>query len=687
MNDFSSSFHPADARPRRRFVLAQDNRPPARARPVVRPGALAAQAAASQGDPCARGEIACRAAWQHVQALGPAGLLALTRDDRPGAGPDPMAAVGMPALGSIAADVEHMLAHGVRSGGARALLLLAVVAAARFDGADRADAVAGAAVTLAQGAEAAGVRRFHAAFMLARTTPFATCLQAFDSPGATNDAAAVLLAAGMSFASGAPLPESLHSLERALDARAGCDRPAQEEATARLALLRSLVVPQSGQPAVLAGAPASFTAASLRLQLAWFDGDRATAAGAALAAASLPGPLAAPADLCTWHLFAVLALAWDAAPQYRHALRWHAGELALAAARCAANAGAMAALAGAVELASAGDVPGALRGYEAAAGLADSHGQAWVAALAWELAAALCQQCAFGAAMPAYRRRALMAWHACGAHGRIARLCRDWNGDDAGARAGWCGDAPAAPVDPQEQEEQRRLARACTVGDLGVSIAHEVNQPLAAILLQAAAARRWLRRPQPDLDKALEALEQIAVSGRRAGDIVRSVQGLARRESNALTWFPLDAALEEVLRLLGRTLRKHGVHAETALELAGYQVRANRAQVQQVVINLLLNAVDALASVTGRERHIVLASRRLGPDTIEISVADNGPGVAPQDRDQIFDALFSTKAHGTGVGLSICRAIAEAHGGHIACHPRTPHGALFALVLAADAAR
>jgi len=221
-----------------------------------------------------------------------------------------------------------------------------------------------------------------------------------------------------------------------------------------------------------------------------------------------------------------------------------------------------------------------------------------------------------------------------------------------------------------------------TVGELGVSIAHEVNQPLAAILLQAAAARRWLRRPKPDLDKALAAIEQIALSGRRAGDIVRSVQGLAQRHANDLTVFAVDAALEEVLRLLSRSLRKHGITLELRLDLQDREIRANRAQVQQVVINLLLNAVDALATVEGRPRHIVLASRRLGSNGIGISVADNGPGVAPADREQIFSALFSTKVNGTGVGLSISRAIAEAHGGHIEYRQQLPHGAVFSLVLA-----
>jgi signal transduction histidine kinase len=679
MNDLSTSFNLLDARTRRRLAPGVPVRATLRCRPAPRPGASALQAQASQVQASARSELACRGAWSRVRALGPDGVLALQRAPARAAGAGQ--AVALPALAAIACEVEHALANGARRGSARALVLLASLACARFDGGAAAHAVAEAALVLAQSeqdaAEYHAVLRLHAALVMARHAPFGACVQAFGpAPVGAGELAPALLHAGLRLAAGAPLPGILHALEQATTASAAA--PVLAERAARAAVLRVLVLPHAGTGS-LPAAPCCFTGWTLRLQLAWYSGERAEACRAALAAAPLRDPLAAPADLLGYHLFAALALAWDASPRHRHALRWHCGELAQAAVLCEANAGAMAALAGAVELATEGDVPAALRGYEAAAALAERHGQTWLAALAWELAATLCEQCRFGAAMPAYRRRALMAWHACGAHGRIARLCQGWNGDNDSALE------PVAPAGTDRQEESCRVARAGTVGELGVSIAHEVNQPLAAILLQAAAARRWLRRPRPDLDKALEALEQIAVSGRRAGDIVRSVQGLARRHATCLTLFPVDAALEEALRLLSGPLRRHGVRAELSLQLDGCQVHANRAQLQQVVINLLLNAIEALATVEGRPRDIVLASRRLGPDSIEISVADNGPGVSPLDREHIFDALFSTKANGTGVGLSISRSIAEAHGGYLAFRPRTPHGALFALVLAAGA--
>lgn len=663
MTDISPSFNAAGARPRRRMVPA----------PVARvyAGASAAQAAAARVQASARGELACRAAWMRVLVLGAGGVSALAREPAGAAACDEGDA-WPPAPAAIAAEVERALARGVRPGSARALLLLSTIASARFDGGADADAIATAAVTLAcEAAETGSVSRLHAALMLARRAPFADCLPAF-GPAAGLDRRAAALHASLRFGAGAPLPELVAELEQAHGAARLVD-----DIAARLALLRSLAVPSGARTPGLD--PVSFGAWTSRLQLAYFNGDRDAASRAALAAAPLMDALAAPADLLCYHLFAALALAWDAAPAHHHAARWHRAALARAAVLCHANAGAMATLAGAAGLASEGDVPGALRGYEAAAVGADAQGQTWVAALAWELAAALCQQCAFGAAMPAYRRRALMAWHAAGAHGRIAQLCQGWSDDGAQRSPAPCGG-------PAQEDEARRVARAGTVGELGVSIAHEVNQPLAAILLQAAAARRWLRRPKPDLEKALAAIEQIAVSGRRAGDIVRSVQGLAQRHATDLSGFAVDAAVGEVLPLLNRSLRKHAITAELRLGLGDGEIRANRAQVQQVVINLLVNAIDALATVADRPRHIVLASRRLGPNAIDISVADNGPGVAPADREHIFSALFSTKANGTGVGLSISRAIAEAHGGHIEYRPQLPHGAVFSLVLASMAA-
>jgi signal transduction histidine kinase len=126
---------------------------------------------------------------------------------------------------------------------------------------------------------------------------------------------------------------------------------------------------------------------------------------------------------------------------------------------------------------------------------------------------------------------------------------------------------------------------------------------------------------------------------------------------------------------------RQNVQLETRLLLPEHQIHASRAQIQQVLINLLLNAIEALAGVSDRPRRIVLESVPAGPALVELRVRDNGPGIAAADRERIFDALYSTKPHGTGVGLSISRAIVEAHGGRIECTAAEPHGALFRVVL------
>lgn len=227
--------------------------------------------------------------------------------------------------------------------------------------------------------------------------------------------------------------------------------------------------------------------------------------------------------------------------------------------------------------------------------------------------------------------------------------------------------------------------RAWSPCEVAQSIAHEINQPLAAIALQAGAARRWLNRAEPDIAQALDALEQIVQASARANDIVRSLQRLVQQQPVHAQAVGVDATLRQSLAQLGCALRLHGIEVRLQLELddadSGLTIQANRAQLQQVTTNLLTNAIEALARVADQPRTIWLSSRRLGATMVEIVVADNGPGVPAPDRPHIFDARFSTKPHGTGLGLSISLAIAEAHGGVLDYQPYQPQGALFRLVL------
>jgi signal transduction histidine kinase len=401
------------------------------------------------------------------------------------------------------------------------------------------------------------------------------------------------------------------------------------------------------------------------LQAAWLHDQDSLARTALAAAGRLVTPLTPLCGLLCYHLFGALILARRPdVPGTTAQLRAHRHALQAWARRAPELAGAMAQLVLAAEQEAAGRIQ-ALAAYERAGAQARAGGQAWIAAMAWEGAASVCATRGLAGALPGYRRLALDAWRDWGAHGRARALMQAW-------------DAVPATTD---HDQRTRAARAGTVGELGIAIAHEVNQPLAAILLHAAAARRWLRRGQPDTARALEALEQISACGRQAGDIVRSVRGLARREGEAASTFALDAAVGEVVQLLRALMVRQNVQLDTRLQLPERQIHASRAQIQQVLINLLLNAIEALAGVSDRPRRIVLESVPAGPALVELRVRDNGPGIVPADRERIFDALYSTKPNGTGVGLSISRAIAHAHGGRLEFVPAEPHGALFRVVL------
>lgn len=421
---------------------------------------------------------------------------------------------------------------------------------------------------------------------------------------------------------------------------------------------------------LLADGPDSMPAAQsgcwlARLLQAYLNGNHLMAHGALEAAAALATPLTPPPDLLAYHLFAALTLAQAGAGAHegpgvhRQALQEHAQ-------REPGQAGAPAALALAAEHEAACEAR-ALGSYEEAAALAREAGQVWVAALAWERAAGLCSRLGMQVAAPGYRRLALDAWREWGAHGRVRQLMREWHGQPADGLPGG--------------HDEARATRADTVGELGITIAHEVNQPLAAVLLHAAAAKRWLRRGTPDTGRALEALDQITVCGRQAGDIVRSVRGLARRRNEDIDTFVIDAALDEVVQLLRGLMQRQGIRFDTRLQLRDRELHANRSQFQQILMNLLLNAIEALAGVHDEPRRILLETAAPGPSLVELRVIDNGPGVAPQDRARIFDALYSTKPHGSGVGLSVSRSIAEAQGGRIEFVPVEPRGAMFRLVL------
>ena len=403
-----------------------------------------------------------------------------------------------------------------------------------------------------------------------------------------------------------------------------------------------------------------------RLQAAWFASQPATCLHALSQADCLAGPLVAPAERMRYHVFAVLALTDSAVPAL--ALEPHYARLASLGQALPSNAAPLAVFANAILKHRQGNQLAAVRGYESVAA-STSRTQPWLAALAWEQAARLAQECGLGAAMQHYRIHAVSAYQCSGAPGRAALLRSRW--PDAARALAVPDGAPG------------RLFRAGTVGELSLSIAHEVNQPLAAISLHAAAARKWLRKDQPDIERALMSITLISDAGRHAGDIVRSVQQLAASEQCDMTRVPVDQTIAETLKLLHRQTRRHGIAVELVLGLGDCHIDASRIQLQQIITNLVVNATEALAAhgAPATDKRIVVGSRHHGERDVEISISDNGPGIAQHDRDRVFGSLFSTKADGTGMGLAISLAIVRAHGGHIGYEPVQPHGACFRLRL------
>lgn len=229
------------------------------------------------------------------------------------------------------------------------------------------------------------------------------------------------------------------------------------------------------------------------------------------------------------------------------------------------------------------------------------------------------------------------------------------------------------------QAELAHAARVATLGEISASIAHEVNQPLMAVVTNGEAALRWLNRPQPDLAEVAAGLSRIVAEGRRASRIVAGIRGFARKAPPARETLAPAELVDEALRLVARETSHAGVQVTVAADPALPAVTVDRVAIQQVLVNLALNAVQALAASDG-PRRIRVAVERTGEGVV-FSVADNGPGLAGIDGDRLFQPFYTTKASGLGMGLAIARSTAEAHGGQLTAGAAAEGGALFRLTL------
>jgi PAS domain S-box-containing protein len=226
----------------------------------------------------------------------------------------------------------------------------------------------------------------------------------------------------------------------------------------------------------------------------------------------------------------------------------------------------------------------------------------------------------------------------------------------------------------EAQAELARVGRLTTMGELTASIAHEINQPLAAIVMNGSAGLRWLNQETPNLDEAREALSRMVSDARRASDVIRALRGLARKSGPQLTTLDIDDVIREVLALTKSELQRNGVGLHTDLSAGDRRVVGDRVQLQQVLLNLVMNGIEAMSEVTERSRELTVSSGLTEPGGVLVAVEDSGPGLDPAIAQRIFEPFVTTKADGLGMGLSICRSIIEAHGGRLWMSPRAPHG-------------
>jgi PAS domain S-box-containing protein len=231
------------------------------------------------------------------------------------------------------------------------------------------------------------------------------------------------------------------------------------------------------------------------------------------------------------------------------------------------------------------------------------------------------------------------------------------------------------------QQELAHAGRVLSMGELTASLAHEINQPLAAIVANANASRRWLERKTPNHQRARESLANIARDGMRASDIIRRVRAFSAKGLPARASLDINDVIREVVALTIHEVEREHVVLTTQLAADLPPVRADRVELQQVVLNLVINSIEALRPVAERTRELCIATARHNKSTVLVSVRDNGAGIEPQHLERIFDAFFTTKSLGMGLGLAISRRIVETHNGALWATPNPDRGLTVAFTL------
>ena len=232
----------------------------------------------------------------------------------------------------------------------------------------------------------------------------------------------------------------------------------------------------------------------------------------------------------------------------------------------------------------------------------------------------------------------------------------------------------------QAQADMAHVNRVTTMGELTASLSHELNQPIAAALTDANTCLRWLMREHPDLEEARAAASRMVKDAARAAEIIKRIRMPFERGPSEQESLAVNEVIREMVLLLRSEASRRSVTILTELAADLPQVMGDRVQLQQVLMNLMINGIDAMKDVNGT-RELVVDSQRADSERVQVSIRDTGVGLPPQQADQVFNAFFTTKPHGTGMGLRISRSIVESHGGRLWAGDNTPRGACFYFTL------
>jgi signal transduction histidine kinase len=219
------------------------------------------------------------------------------------------------------------------------------------------------------------------------------------------------------------------------------------------------------------------------------------------------------------------------------------------------------------------------------------------------------------------------------------------------------------------------------MGQFTASIAHEVSQPLAAALTNAETALRWLARQPPDLEQTRQSIERIISDSKRAVAIVSRIRDFSKKAPVRKEAFEVNEAILEIVRLTRSAMSDNGILVKMQLSEGLRPILGDRVQLQQVILNLIMNAIEAMSEVSKGSRELLISSSVAESGSVLVAVSDSGPGLPDASPERIFDAFYTTKASGLGIGLSICRSIVEAHGGRLWATPNEPQGAIFRMML------